>query len=117
MVVTRIYHDTAGESHYEEIDIALTDHSPLGSTSAAIAVSSMIMRENLPGYTYDWHVAPRKQYIIMLEGLVEIQVSDGETRRFKAGDIVLVEDTEGKGHKSHSPDGKPRRSLFLPIVS
>lgn len=116
MLVTRIYHDVAGESHYEDINIPLTEHTPLGSTSKPVAVSSMIMRENLPGYTYDWHVAPRRQYIVMLEGLVEIQVSDGEIRRFKAGDIVLVEDTEGKGHKSHSPDGNPRRSLFLPIV-
>jgi len=115
MHVTRIYHDDAGESHYEVIDIPMIDHTPLGSTTKPIAVSSMIMRENPPGYFYDWHVAPRRQYIVMLEGLVEIQVSDGETRVFKTGDIILVEDTEGKGHKSHSPDGKQRRSLFLPI--
>jgi quercetin dioxygenase-like cupin family protein len=116
MLITRIYPDKDGESHYEDVDISLSGHGPLGSTSNPIAVTSMIMRTNDPNYIYDWHVAPRKQYIVMLEGLVEIQVSDGETRLFKAGDIVLVEDTEGKGHKSHSPDGKPRRSLFLPIT-
>jgi quercetin dioxygenase-like cupin family protein len=75
----------------------------------------MILRENEPGYDYDWHVAPRRQYIVMLEGSVEIRVSDGEARVFRPGDIVLVEDTEGKGHKSRSPDGKPRRSIFLPV--
>lgn len=115
MLVTRIYHDAAGESHYEDMDIGLSEQGPLGTTSIPIPVTSLIMRENASGYAYDWHVAPRRQFIVMLEGLVEIQVSDGETRIFKAGDIVLVEDTEGKGHKSHSPDGNPRRSLFLPL--
>lgn len=115
MHLTRIYHDACGESHYQDMDIPLIEHTPLGSTSEPVEVASMIMRENSAGYAYDWHVSPRRQYIVMLEGSVEIQVSDGETRLFKAGDIVLVEDTEGKGHKSHSPDGKPRRSLFLPI--
>jgi uncharacterized cupin superfamily protein len=51
----------------------------------------------------------------MLEGMVEITVSDGEVRTFVPGDIVLVSDTTGKGHASHSPDGKARKSLFLPI--
>lgn len=75
----------------------------------------MILRENEPGYDYDWHVAPQRQYIVMLAGLVEIQVSDGESRTFGPGDIVQMEDVTGRGHKSQSPDGNPRRSLFLPL--
>ncbi len=88
---------------------------PLGKMSDPLPVTSMILRENEPGYDYDWHTAPRRQYIVMLSGLVEIQTSDGETRTFGPADIVLVEDTMGKGHKSCSPDGKPRKSIFLPL--
>ena len=47
------------------------------------------------------HPAPRRQFIIPLSGEMVFQVSDGEKRVFGAGDVLLVEDTEGKGHVSH----------------
>ncbi len=115
MNIARIWADQAGESHYQDVDIPFTSSNALGKMADPLPVTSMILRENEPGYDYDWHVAPRRQYIVMLEGYVEIQASDGETRTFGPGEIVLVEDTNGKGHKSRSPDGKPRKSIFLPL--
>ncbi len=113
MKITRIYADLSGESHFEDREIGVELTNALGRMSSPLPVTSMILRENDPGYDYDWHCAPRRQYIVMLEGLVRIQTSDGEARIFKPGEIVLLEDTEGKGHKSNSPDGKPRKSIFL----
>lgn len=72
----------------------------------------MMLRETDGDYDYDWHTAPREQYIIML-GQVEIEVSDGERRVFGSGDIVRVEDTTGKGHKSKAVNGQPRKSVFI----
>jgi hypothetical protein len=115
MNITHIYSDADGQSHYENLEMKCSDQGPLGSMSEPIPVTSFIFRENPPGYEYGWHNAPREQYIVMLEGMVEITVSDGEVRTFVPGDIVLVSDTTGKGHASHSPDGKARKSLFLPI--
>lgn len=115
MNISRIYADNEGESHYQDIEIELVPSGPLGNMADPIPVKSMILRENLAGYDYDWHVAPRRQYIVMLEGHVEIQTSDGEIRTFAPGEIILVEDLTGKGHKSRSPDGKKRKSIFLPL--
>lgn len=115
MLITRIYADKDGKSHFEDISIETVPSGPLGQMSTPLAVSSMILRENEPGYDFPWHVAPRKQYIVMLEGTVEITVSDKSVRNFGPGSILLVEDTFGEGHASRSPDGKRRRSLFLPI--
>jgi quercetin dioxygenase-like cupin family protein len=42
-------------------------------------------------YDLDYHNAPRRQYIIMLQDSVDVQTSDGEQRRFGPGDILLVE--------------------------
>lgn len=115
MRIARIWADEAGASHYQDIEVEVKPSGPLGKMSDPLPVTSMILRENEAGYDFDWHVAPRRQYIVMMEGLVEIQVSDGETRTFGPGEIVLVEDLTGTGHKSRSPDGKPRRSIFLPL--
>jgi hypothetical protein len=51
-----------------------------------------------PGFYADWHPAPRRQLFLQLSGQIEVGVSDGETRRFGAGTVVLGEDLSGKGH-------------------
>jgi hypothetical protein len=57
----------------------------------------------------------RKQYIIILDGEIEIEVSDGIKRTFCGGDILLVEDVEGRGHKTRVTNSKPRRSIFVTV--
>jgi quercetin dioxygenase-like cupin family protein len=37
--------------------------------------------------------------LVILSGEMEVQVSDGESRRLPCGSIVLTEDVRGKGHK------------------
>jgi len=45
---------------------------------------------------------------------VRLTASDGESRIIGAGEVILVEDTIGKGHRSQGL-GKLRHSLFIPI--
>jgi len=115
MKITKIYSDSTGETHFKDVDIPLKESGPIGSLSETLPVKGMKLRENPADYFYDWHPTPDKQYIVMLEGTLMVEVSDGEQRKFLPGDILLVEDTEGKGHKSWVPDGKPRKSLFITI--
>ena len=75
---------------------------------------SIIFRITNADYDYDWHNAPQKQYIIILKGEVEIEVSTGEKRIFRGGDVLLVEDTEGQGHKSRAISGE-RESIFVTL--
>jgi uncharacterized cupin superfamily protein len=37
--------------------------------------------------------------MVLLSGTVEVETSDGNVQRFKPGDILLLEDTWGKGHR------------------
>ena len=43
--------------------------------------------------------------MIVISGEGETTASDGESRRFKTGDVLLLEDTHGKGHISRSVNG------------
>ncbi|MFW9310935.1 hypothetical protein ACN9OS_11495, partial [Glaesserella parasuis] len=76
---------------------------------------SIIFREVEPSYDYNFHNAPQKQYIILLDGEIEIETSVGEKRRFKGGEILLVEDTTGKGHKTKNITPAKRKSIFVVI--
>ena len=46
---------------------------------------------------------------------MSISASDGETRHIGPGEVILVEDTHGKGHCSKAIEGKLRHSIFVPI--
>jgi hypothetical protein len=113
--VTRVYADAAGDSHFGEIDIPLEDGGTIGRLSERHPVKNIIFRENDGDYDYDWHCAPQRQYIVLLDGEIELETSDGEKRRFCGGDILLVEDVSGRGHRTRTVNQKPRRSLFVTL--
>lgn len=100
---TRIYADSMGASHFstETMTFSLTDFAPpLPPVSVASpnATSSLVVISAPAGGVADWHPVPRRQFNIILSAEVEVEVSDGEVRRFGPGSLILGEDTEGKGH-------------------
>lgn len=100
--ITRVYTDKEGESCFEDIKMPLQSEGEIGFLSDEIEVKDMFFRTVKPSYDYDFHNAPAKQYIILLDGKIEIETSKGEKRNFKGGDILLMEDTDGKGHKTRN---------------
>lgn len=115
MKATRLYTGEDGESHFEEIEIPLKDAGAIGRLSELEEATGIIFRETSGQYDYDWHNAPRRQYIIMLDGAVDVEIGDGTVRRFSTGDILLAEDTTGHGHKSRAVDNQPRKSIFVTL--
>ncbi|TRW25896.1 hypothetical protein FMM05_06645 [Flavobacterium zepuense] len=113
--ITRIYSDASGDSHFEDFTVALKSNGDIGFLSEAEPVKSIIFREVAASYDYDFHNAPQKQYIILVDGGVEIETSLGEKRSFNTGEILLVEDTTGKGHKTKNLENKARRSVFVTL--
>jgi hypothetical protein len=113
MKVTKIYADPTGESHFEDLDILLENKGTIGDLSDSQVVSDLVFRENEATYDWDFHHAPARQYIVLLDGAIEIETSDGEKRTFYGGEILLVEDTWGKGHRTRNIEAKRRRSLFI----
>jgi hypothetical protein len=115
MKIHRLYVDQKGESHFEDVEIQYVESSRAGRLSARLPATGIIFREVQPDYDLDWHPAPRRQYIINLDAGVQITASDGESRRIGAGEVLLVEDTFGKGHLSKAIEGKVRNCIFVPI--
>lgn len=115
ITITRIYSDTKGESHFEDFEVPLQNNGDIGFLSDAESVKSIVFREVKPSYDYDFHNAPDRQYIVLLEGGVEIETSLGEKRKFETGSILLVEDITGKGHKTKNIEPKLRKSIFIKL--
>jgi hypothetical protein len=66
-------------------------------------------------YDYNFHNAPRKQNLILIDDGIEIETTLGEKRQFKTGDVLLLEDTEGKGHRTRNLQPIKRKSVFLTV--
>jgi hypothetical protein len=115
MRIHNLFVDTKGETHFRDIEVDWVEEQEFSKFSKRFPANGIIFRETSGDYDLDWHPAPRRQYIINLEGAVQITASDGESRIIGAGEVLLVEDTSGKGHLSKAVNGKMRRSIFVPI--
>jgi len=109
----RIYADANGETHMQDVDIALLpmeifkDNPPLRLSDTLAASGVSFCRVPSGRCDVDWHNPPRRMLVIWLTGEVEFETSDGDVRRVAAGGVVLAEDTTGKGHISrHPPEGQ-----------
>jgi hypothetical protein len=115
MKVVRVYTGQDNQSHFEDIEIPLKDGGKGGFMSELMKATGVVFRETDGNYNFDFHNAPRRQYVVNLEGEVEIEVGDGTKRLLRSGDILLAEDTTGQGHISRAVNGKPRKSLFITL--
>jgi quercetin dioxygenase-like cupin family protein len=102
---TRLYADQQGESHFADtvMPLEMVEFAPpaqpiLASEFSAAQAYGFIRAA--PGWVGEWHPTPTRQFLFYLSGDSELEVSDGEVRHFRAGDILLVEDTLGIGHVS-----------------
>ena len=111
MGVFRLYNGDDGKSRIE--DQSLASHPALTTPQPA----AQIVFTHLPVGTFiDWHPAPRRQYVIILSGQLEIGLGDGTVRRFGAGDARLVEDTTGRGHTTRVVGTEPVLTAVVPLA-
>jgi hypothetical protein len=118
MGYVRIYSDADGDTHFEDVAPAQTQESYAAAEwqiSAPLPVSDLRFRRVTKEYPPAAHVAPRRQLIVGLTGEVEIEVSDGEKRRFGPGSVLLVEDVTGKGHTTRRIGDTIRETLFVSV--
>jgi hypothetical protein len=113
MKIVRVYADERGETHFGEVNIELADAGPIGLLSRPVTAKSVIFRKNHRDYDYDWHTAPQRQLIVLRDGAIELEVSDGSRRTVRGGDILLMEDVTGRGHRTRNVEPCERRSLFV----
>ena len=120
MQYTRIYADPDGESHFEDVAVALTANdfappAPPLNVSVPIPAAHLVFIALPPGWYGDWHPAPRRQYWVQIAGQLDAEVSDGEVRRFNPGDVGLLEDVTGKGHTTRVIGQDEVRGMFVQL--
>lgn len=122
MLISYLYANDNGESQFDTLKVPLqafySDYNGVRSRSERTvgAVRGDVIFARTPAsYEHGYVNAPRRQLIVYLSGVIEVTSSAGETRVFRAGDLLVVEDTVGRGHISRSASESDRKCLFLPL--
>ncbi len=108
-----------GSSRFAEVEFEFAPGDVPAEVPPYVATTDlkperMVFSEFPAGFEMDWHPAPRRQFIIMLNGVMEVTTGDGDTRRFRSGDVLLVTDTSGQGHQTAAAEG--RECVFASIA-
>ena len=111
-MMVRVYSGEDGQSHFEDLPLP-TGPEGRSPWQAATGIS---FHQHKPGWSMDWHNAPRRQYVIILAGEVEYGVGDGTVRRMGPGDVLLAEDLPGRGHTARDVAGEMRVSVAIPLA-
>jgi quercetin dioxygenase-like cupin family protein len=93
--------------------IGVKEHGNGTFVSENIECHSVRLTETEPGGVYDWHPAPRKQYVVTLTGTIEFTFGRGDVLIVEPGDVFLANDLEGKGHKWRIIGDIPWRRLYV----
>jgi hypothetical protein len=107
----RLYTGSDDQSHIETIDLATTP-----TWTAGQPTTNITFRTAPVGNFQDWHPAPRRQFVIILSGHLEIGLGDGSKHIFGPGDARLVEDTTGKGHTNAVHGSAPCVTATIPLA-
>ena len=110
MALFRLYTGADGKSHVEPIALNTTREWGRGLETTQIS-----FREDPVGRFIDWHPAPRRQFVIILSGQLEIGLGDGSKHLFGPGDARLVEDTTGQGHTTKVHGNQPCLTATIPL--
>jgi len=117
LLVDRIQTDRNGETHFSKCCIPMARASTVAGVSGTVDIASKgaSFWDFPAGVDVQGARPPGPQFVIFLFGEVKVTVSNGDSRSFRSGEMVLATDFgPGKGHRTQTVGG-PARVLYVPI--
>lgn len=117
MQIIRFTDTSDGGSSFSEVELTFPqpytdEYGNVYGLSNVFGPESAIIADLPPGLDQDWHVAPNRQLVLVLTGVLEVETTEGETRRWSAGGMFMADDPKGKGHRTRVVEG-PVKAVFM----
>jgi quercetin dioxygenase-like cupin family protein len=119
MQITSFIATPEGGSRFVSLEVPFNQqrHDAEGhriALSTAYASPAVQLVELPAGMAQDWHNAPARQIVVVLDGVIEVETTDGATLQWRTGEVFLPADVTGKGHRTRCIGGAVRL-LFAPL--
>jgi quercetin dioxygenase-like cupin family protein len=107
-----------GNTTVDTIELAWTPWSRGGVSGLATRLleGRGVLFRHLRVDAGEWHAAPDKQLVIVLEGHGQIEASDGSTIDLEPGSVVLMDHAGTKGHFNRSLGPTGLLVAFIPLA-
>lgn len=99
-----LFTDTDGRARFREETVALNQGKPQSMLSELFASGGYQLRKSPLGFRSDFHCTGEPQWVVILQGQMEIGLQDGSSRVF------------GPGQHFYSADHLPQGATFDPKV-
>jgi hypothetical protein len=114
----RVYGDPSGETRVTPVELPLQE-TPVGKVRSLgeVPVTSAGMAQFVDSRKPDsgLHPAPRRQFVVVLGGVLQIVTTTGEEAHLEPGDVLLADDVEAKGHYSRDVGAEPLTMMTVAI--
>ena len=117
-----LFTDTDGRARFRDDPVPLTEGTPITRLSALQASGGCQFRHSPVGFASDFHCTTTPQWLVVLQGSMEIGLQDGGTRVFGPGECFYSNDTlppgatfdpQLHGHRSRLLGDDPLVTLFV----
>lgn len=111
-----------GRARFREAPLALTEGKPAARLSPLAPSGGLQWRESPVGFRSAFHCTETPQWLVVLQGAMEIGLQDGTSRVFGPGESFYSNDTLPAGatfdpalhgHWSRQVGAQPLRTLFV----
>lgn len=117
-----LFTDTDGRARFREATIDLPEGTPASQLSALFPSGGCQLRHSPVGFRSQFHCTGTPQWVVILQGQMEISLQDGSARVFGPGEHFYADDRlpEGAsfdaavhGHWSRQIGDQPLVTLFV----
>jgi hypothetical protein len=118
MTVFHLHGDAAGDTHVTVLDL------PTNETTAGVVRGLSDIPATTTGFgefverkpDVGVHNAPRRQFLVVLKGVLEIVTTLEQREHLRPGDVLLADDMDSKGHISRDVGDEPLALMAVGIA-
>lgn len=122
LTAPELYTGEDGRARFRDRPLPLAEGTPMTRLSALAPSSGWQFRRSPVGFASDVHCTTAPQWLVVLQGQMEIGLQDGSTRVFGPGQCFYSNDTlppgaafdaAVHGHRSRQVGDEPLATLFV----
>jgi hypothetical protein len=122
LLLPELFTDADGRAKFRDQRIDLTEGSPAARLSALTQGNGHQFRISPVGFRSQFHCSTTPQWLVVLQGVMEIGLQDGRSRIFRAGQCFYSNDTlplgeifndQLHGHWSAQKGDEPLVTMFV----
>ena len=122
LTLTTLYTAANGRARFRDDALPLAEGTSAARLSALMASGGCQFRHSPAGFASSFHCTTTPQWLVVLQGRMEIGLQDGSTRIFGPGECFYSNDTLPPGatfdatlhgHRSRALDDAPLVTLFV----